>query len=307
MVNKLLLVLLLLPSVFYYFSSQIYSPWYLENLFATPLVFIVIYLVIAVCLFPLLTIRLFIITLILNFAITYIAILVTRSNSSQGSCNEQLSILQFNNGYNESNITQLANYLLDKDFDLVALQEITPFARSTLLRTLTPKYPHAISGISHKAYITTDQLVLSKHPLQQTKYHRDKTTAFVIQSLWLVDDYVIDLFTVHPPSPREYTLWKKRNTALYKLKTLVNQSSNDGVLALGDFNLSSYSPRIELFESALSTQSLGSWPNTWMIPEQLAIPIDHFYASSLIRICTRKTINSLNYSDHYAIETKVSL
>lgn len=291
----------------YHILPPIYSPWYIENLLATPIVILVLYLIFALCFCYLFTAKAIVVWGGINLLSIVTIVLLFQNSSFNGNCDKSVEIFQFNNAYNEKNVDELTRFLANNNYDLVALQEVTPFVRSTLLRKLKQHYPHVISGISHTSYVNTGQLVLSKYPLDNVKYQNNNSSSYVIQSQWLVHNTEVKLFTVHPPSPRNYLLWKKRNTALYKLSKDIEHTLEENIIMVGDFNLSSFSPRFRIFEQVFSTKPIGSWPNVALLPPKLSIAIDHLFVSNQIEICHRTIREELSYSDHYAIEAHLML
>jgi len=307
MVNKYLHCVIIFPAVLWLLIPQVYSPWYVENLLASPLIFLLGYFSLLALVARYIKIQVVLISFVVNFLIVTIISLKNVSRNDSNHCNNPITIFQFNNSYDDKYIARLSNFLTESQYDLVVLQEISPLSREALIDSLSPFYPYFVSGISPTRHLTTDQLILSKYRFTDTRYHQQGLTSHVIQMQWHVQHKPIHLFTLHPPSPRTQELWKKRNLSLYQLMNQVKLLGNETVLLVGDFNLSSYSARMEPFNKGLSGDFIGSWPNFTPFPAYFTLAIDHVFVSPSVQTCSRERIENFNYSDHYPILTKISL
>ncbi len=291
------------PSFMWYLLIQLYSPWWLENLVATPLVIIPLYFI-SPFIFFLSSNKNLLTGLLLNLGI---AIAYNGNfNNSEPRCVEGNRIFQFNIKYDETNLNLLAKFLIKENYDFIALHEVSPIARKSLLHKLNPYYPYFISGINKQLSIETDQLILSTHPLKNTRYQTYEGSSYLISTVWKLDNKLVKVMVLHPPSPRTEQLWLKRNQTLYQLQRMIQQSKEDKILVIGDLNISDHSARLKPITKKLINKHLNSWPNHSLIPQSFGYSIDQLWLSLPGRICSKNTINKLDYSDHYAIETKVS-
>ncbi len=305
--NKFLFAILVSPSILWLIRPNIYSPWYVENLLGSPTVIFLVYLITLIVLLKWLSAKIILSALLINMTITtYVLFKEYIPQSPTSKCSNALSIFQLNNKYDEKNIKKLSSYLSSNSYDLVSLQEITPNSRKQLINQLSPTYPYFVTGIAADFSMTTDQLVLSKYQFSHIKYFGQKPASFLIEMQWQIDEELIHVFTLHPPSPRTEILWKTRNQTFYQLLSQIKLSSNKKILVVGDFNLSSFSPRIELLKMVPITKYVGSWPNYFYIPSFFSLAIDHVFTSPSLNICSRKIIKAIDYSDHYPIFTKVT-
>jgi endonuclease/exonuclease/phosphatase (EEP) superfamily protein YafD len=307
MVNKYLPYILVFPAIFWLFIGPIYSPWYAENLFSSPLIILLSSLTLNLVFIRYIKIKTVLICFIVNVFIVAVCSLRNIGKSDSTRCNNPINVFQFNINYDHKHTNRLSRFLNKNQYDLVVLQEISPLTRAALIKNLSPFYPYFITGVSHLKHLETDQLILSRYRFTDTQYHLQLSTSHLIQTQWHVNQKNINLFTLHPPSPRTHDLWKKRNLTFYQLLDQVNILDNEKVLLVGDFNLSSYSSRMEQFTRALSWSFIGSWPNSSNFPAYFTLAIDHIFVDLSTKICSRERIDNFNYSDHYPILTKISL
>ena len=130
----------------------------------------------------------------------------------------------------------------------------------------------------------------------------------------------MNLYTLHPPSPRNEKLWQSRNKTLYQLKhalespseisSLIGRSSMKNLLlkesiVIGDLNLSKHSGRISVLRQNMNTEFVNSWPNNRYALPFMGLAIDHFWVSNPASICSRQRISQFSWSDHYAVKTQV--
>lgn len=291
------------PCFIWFLLVQSYSPWWLENLVATPLIIVPLYFI-SPFIFYLSDRKKLFIGLFINLciAISFNGNFFNRETE----CFEEDRIFQFNMKYDESNLNLLANFLIKQKYDFVALHEVSPIARQSLLDKLTPYYPYFISGINQQLSLETDQLILSTHALKNTKYQTYDGSSYLISMQWKLANELVKVMVLHPPSPRTEQLWLKRNQTLYQLQRMIHQSIADRILIIGDFNISNHSARLKPITKNLISKHLNSWPNHSFIPQVFGYTIDQVWLSLPGSVCSKSIINTLDYSDHYAIETKIS-
>jgi len=294
---------MLLPSMIWFYFTRLYSPWWLENLFSTPLILIVILILLLLIFSVFIPIQKMILCGVFNILAV---ILINNSFMKETSvCSNPIAFFQFNIKYNEENLKDLADYLISKPYQLIAIQEISPKAKSKLIAVLAPYFPYFINGIDTKNKFNNDQLILSVHPFTNVKYYTNQQSSFITKSHWQHPSRKVNLLTLHPPSPRNKALWERRNKTLYQLKYALTTSALDFSIVIGDLNLSQHSIRLEDLMKGMDTSFVNSWPNKDYLPIFLGLSIDHFWLSDEARICERKHIKKLDWSDHYAIKTTI--
>jgi len=307
MENRYTFLILILPSVVWVLLPPIYSPWYIENLLSSPFVILVGFLILMITLYHHFNIKMVILCFALNCGVIGATVYKNITKKERFNCSDTMTIFQFNNMYNASHTDKLIRYLEKERYDLVALQEISPQVRKTLIKALSPFYPYFINGISNIKHIETDQLIFSQYRFTHTKYHQQFSASHLIQTRWHIGSSPVQLFTLHSPSPRTHELWRRRNLTFYQSVGQIKLLANEKVILVGDFNLSNYSSRIEQFSEGISADYIGSWPNLKYLPAYFTLAIDHVFVSDSSKTCSRERINNFEYSDHYPILTKIVL
>ncbi len=306
------MVLLLLPSLLWLCFKQLYSPWWLENFFSTPMLIVVIYFIMMIAVIRFISIELCIIYLLINFLLASFFNNAFGPNDisglNQNQCEQAVKIFQFNMKYVEKRdeIAELMTFLLEERYDLITLQGVSQQFKVKLIETLSPYYLYFINGENRHLQVFTDQLVFSRFPFFNVNYYKSNYRSYVISSQWRLADKVINLHTLHPPSPRSEALWQIRNKVLYQLKNRLNRSSKNVTMIIGDLNISKHSNRINVLAKGMNTFYVNSWPNKAYIFPFSALAIDHFWLSKSETICMRKRIDKFYWSDHYAIDTEVA-
>jgi len=311
--------------------KQVHSPWWLENISATPFIVLPIYLVLMLSLVSFLSIGQCFSYLLVNFIFAICLNNTVTFNNEQ--CVNSISVFQFNIKYQEgeNELTSLAEHLIAEEYHLIALQGVSQKSKGQLIAKLSPYFPHFISGASAKQQVYSDQLVFSRYAFTKVNYVKNGNSAYLITSQWQLPFTDINLHTLHPPSPRNEKLWQTRNKTLYRLKhelkrvtkgklTKVGKSvigeSDDNVpvsdalaknsLVIGDLNLSKHSDRIHYLKNDMKTRFVNSWPNKPYIPMLFGIAIDQLWISKQASICRRERIGQFTWSDHYAIKTLIN-
>lgn len=306
------LVLVIAPSLTWVLLKQLYSPWWLENISSTPLVILLLYLILMVALLPYLTYFHCITYFVAN--VTVVIALNNLPLQSTDLRTETYRLFQFNMKYHDTKqaLDELLEYLNDEEYHLIALQGVSQQAKQYIIGKLSPNYPNFITGENPEVEAYSDQLVFSPFSFSGIKYYKTDHSALLISSNWHPDEEVVNLYTLHPPSPRNEKLWLKRNKTLYQLKQALNYAKQEallvrGTIVIGDLNLSKHSDRLTSIFTNMDTRAVNSWPNFVFIPSFLALAIDHVWVSEGISICARERVGQYAWSDHYAIKTCLTL
>jgi len=310
-------ILILLPTIIWTLMKQVHSPWWLENLASTPFSLVAIYLVIMLAFISFLSIQQAIIYFTINFFLAlYLNNTVIFNNQD---CADPVSIFQFNIKYQEggNQLTPLIEHLINERYDLIALQGVSQRSKRQLIEKLSPYFPYFISGGSAEKDVISDQLLFSRYAFANISYVKDGQHAFLITSQWQLPFDEINLYSLHPPSPRNEELWQTRNKTLYQLKYALNNLPLDTLseekasvkksLVIGDLNLSKHSKRMNILKEGMHSRSVNSWPNKPYIPMLFGLAIDQLWLSNSASICARQRINQFTWSDHYAIKTQLNL
>ena len=306
------LFLVITPSVTWVLLKQLYSPWWLENISSTPLVILLLYLILMVVLLPYLSY----VHCITYFAANVIFVIALNNLPLQTKNlhAETYRLFQFNMKYHDTKqeLDELLEYLNDEEYHLIALQGVSQQAKQYIIEKLSPNYPNFITGENRQVEAYSDQLVFSPFSFSGIKYYKTDHSVLLISSIWHPGEEVFNLYTLHPPSPRNEKLWLKRNKTLYQLKQALNYAKQEALpvretIVLGDLNLSKHSSRLTRLFTDMDTRPVNSWPNFVFIPNFLALAIDHVWVSKGIFICARERVGQYAWSDHYAIKTCLTL
>ena len=187
--------------------------------------------------------------------------------------------------------------------DVIVLLEVTPWLIAQLA-DLADRYPHRIAEPQEGNFGIA---LFSRLPLRNTAVISLGPAG--LPSLKVEVEADGRRFTVvgtHPLPPIGAAMTGDRNAQLADLARLAQQTRQTGqpLLALGDFNLSPWSPHFAqlLADSGLRDSAAGrgiqpSWPVGW---PPLWIPIDHVLYSDGIQIRHRVIGPDLG-SDHYPV------
>ena len=300
--------LLLLPGLLWVALRRYNELWWVDNIVSIPSIILLTYLT---CTIILLFYRQWIIGAA-SFVITLcpVPLLVTSEIHQARQCDGKLKIIQFNIFYENPDINQLINYLMQNPADLVIMQELSPNVGDKL-HSLDDLYPFYFGGQQNLGY-PSNQMILSKYPLEPVTIYHTPDGQEVVRALWQVNEgEAITLMTAHPPSPRNENLWQRRNALIRTIEMLTERYPSEEMLVVGDFNISAASPGFsELFEH-FQSMPVATWPTSIKglpIPEFTMIGIDHLWLKStsmLRQICHRQSMSEPDGSDHRLVETVV--
>ena len=313
----LMLTLVLMPSIIWLLLKQIHSPWWLENTVSITFIILVIYSVLMLMLINYLSYVHCIVYFLINFLLALLFNNISNFNRitifNNQACVEPVTFFQFNIKYTESELEldELIAHLIAGQYHLITLQGVSRQSKQELIERLSTYYPYFIRGDSDRQQVYSDQLLFSRYAFSNLKFYKSGHSAYLISSQWQLPFSEINLYTLHPPSPRNEKLWQTRNKTLYQLKhalktSQVKSSISKKVLVIGDINLSKHSNRIRLLKQDMHTKFVNSWPNKRYILPAFALAIDHFWVTKPANICSRQRISKFSWSDHYAVKTQVN-
>ncbi len=297
-------ILLFLPASIWLVIRQYHDIWWAENLTSIPALFLFAYLGFALVLLVCRHWVKAVFSVIIGFA--SIAFLLPTQITNNQTCENPLTIIQFNLFYENPDINQFINYLLKHPADLVVMQELSPQVGEKL-HLLDDIYPFYYGGQRGVGY-PSNQMILSRYPLEPVSIYHTPDGQEVVRAKWQVDS-PITLMTAHPPSPRTEPLWQRRNALIRTIETLTDLYPTPEMIVIGDFNLSAASPRFNKLFYGFQTQPVASWPTSVKglpVPAFVMIGIDHLWLkseNSNRRICSRATTNQPIGSDHRLVTT----
>ena len=299
-------ILLFLPALIWSLARQYHDVWWAENLTSIPALVLFIYL--AFSLIFLACARWAKAFTLIAISCAFVPFLVPTQVNSSKACENPLKIIQFNLFYENPDINQFINYLQKHPADLVVMAELSTKVGQKL-HLLDDIYPFYYGGQPGVGY-PSNQMILSRYPLDPVSIYRTPDGQEIIRALWQVDK-PITLMTAHPPSPRTEPLWQRRNALIRTIETLTDLYPEPEMMVIGDFNLSAASPRFSERFSRFQTQPVASWPTSIKgvtLPAFSMIGIDHFWLKSESmnrKICTRLSNSQPNGSDHRLVTTVI--
>lgn len=310
----LTLLLLILPSMIWLLLKSFHSPWWLENIFSTPYVIPVVALLMIICFSRVMILSVACVVLLMNSALAFYLDNMSLDNTSHlnttnKSCTATMPIFQFNLKYNEKphDLASLVLYLKSQPYQLISLQGVSLSTKNMLVDELSPYFPYFINTNSMKPYAHSDQLLFSLYAFKNTKHYKHGQSTFLISSLWQTPNIDIQLYALHPPSPRSESLWKIRNKTLYQLAHELEKNSKANAVVIGDLNISAHSARLESLTHNMSIVPVNSWPKIEFLPAFIGVAIDQLWLSSEHDICQRARVTGFDWSDHYPIATQINL
>lgn len=297
------------PAVFWLATFIQGSIWWMENLASYLGLFLVTYLVFA-----------FFFAIHQWFAHSAICIALASAfavssprlkQSPEITCTNPINIVQYTlNSHENYQVNTFIHYLKTQPADLVIVQEVSPYNKGQL-KTLSYLYPHFYDG-----HLSTDhrldQVILSLHPLENMSVFLTQDEQPIVQGIWQIDEHrQMRLIVANPVFPSTQAQWHKRNAILLTIESMVNHFSDDEVLIIGDFNLSSNSIRFDNLLPEFQTFPVASWP-TWSdtlhTPELLMVALDHLWLKSPPegqKICQRQGLIAASGSDHILVKTQL--
>ena len=301
-------ICLVLPVLFWALLRQHNDLWWIDNIVSIPSVILLVYLIYTVFLLFrrkwVIGISSFIITL------CFIPFLVPSEVHRTDKCEGKLKVAQFNLFYENPDINQFINYLIKNPVDLVIMQELSPSVGDKL-HLLDDLYPFYYGGQHHVGY-PSNQMILSKYPLEPVTIYHTPDGQEVIRATWQVEEgEAITLMSAHPPSPRNERLWQRRNALIRTIEMLAEVYPSDEMMVVGDFNISAASPSFSGLFEEFQSSPVSSWPTSIKglpIPGFTMIGIDHFWLKSKSmqrKICRRQSLSHPEGSDHRLVTTVV--
>jgi endonuclease/exonuclease/phosphatase (EEP) superfamily protein YafD len=216
----------------------------------------------------------------------------------------KLRLISFNISYENSieNFENMREMILLEKPDIVQFQELSPQMQDKI-KTLRSIFPYS-AGLN-KPKGPFDSLILSKHPLTNTKVGDNHV---VIANL-ILNEAKISIVGIHLFTGESKKNFNNALQQISYLKTIVS-NTNKNLILLGDLNMSSTSKRFAKFLKETNLYTYTSYKNitsTWpaFMPNLLGIQIDHILFSNNFKMVDKKTSNSFG-SDHRPLIVELS-
>jgi len=208
---------------------------------------------------------------------------------------ENLKIIQINLLKLNSDTKPSLALIRSENPDIVALYEVVP-EHKPLLDALT-EYPHRAKAPYR---LGMDLMILSRHPLEQTKLNIPASLACQIRT----KSRAITLFSAHPPIPQNPAGWRDRNRILLALAAEAKGTAGPRII-VADFNATPFSGVFRQIQeqSGLRSSAIGYFP-TW--PTLPLFALDHLLVSPEFQVIDKQRGPSVG-SDHRPVITKLAL
>jgi len=249
--------------------------------------------------------------LLLGIGITFscyriLPLYINTSTEAKASKEELISLTSINLLSTNRNHKAVADFITDKNPDVLVLSEYTPYWDRELLETLN-SYPY-----KHKV-IREDNFgigVWSKIPsIIETIYFSEYQLPSVLLNA-TESEAPFSLIATHPFPPVGQGQFELRNNQLDSIARFLNKKKLKNAVVIGDLNTSSFSRNFQFFKekSALKDSRDGfgilpSWPTNAFI---FQTTLDHALVSKNIEVMKREVGRNIG-SDHLPIYLEICL
>ena len=229
---------------------------------------------------------------------------------------KHLNIAQLNLNYDNPNLEHLTSTLTNINFDLLVLQEVSD-DKHQKLQKLKNHYPYSF-GLTPPQSTPAGMAIFSRWPISEQRIHQLGYKSGVVIELIIqhpITHLPLQVFTLHPGSPRNERLWEFRNKTLQHLTQLVSHSPLSHIIVVGDFNSSPWTPSFKtlLTTSQLNNSAQGfgyipSWSYSKRTPFSLvtSVYIDHLLFSDTLSLVDKR-YQSIQGSDHRLLLTQLAI
>jgi endonuclease/exonuclease/phosphatase (EEP) superfamily protein YafD len=225
-----------------------------------------------------------------------------------------LKLAQLNIHYENSNIEELLSILNTADYDLLVLQEVGD-NRHQQIQNLSQTYPYSIGTSASPSGL----VLFSKWPIVEKKIHDlGYTGGHIIEAIIQSPETSepIQIFSLHPTSPRNETLWQLRNVALDYVAKKAHESPLPYKIIIGDLNTTPWSLQFKqlqknsmLINSANGFGYIPSWSFSSINKLMRIISsayIDHCLISDSLIVINKRN-QTINGTDHLLLITELAI
>ncbi|WP_413701771.1 endonuclease/exonuclease/phosphatase family protein [Psychromonas sp. KJ10-10] len=293
-----------------------YGYWWLDNLLSLKLQWaLVALLMLAVNFFIIRKALIF--SLLTCLMLSYPPLSQFVNNTQAHETTQLLNIAQLNLRYQNPDIEQLLERLNSSEYDLLALQEASDNWHRQI-QSLSKSYPYSVgtsdSSPSPSGLVLFSRWPIVEHQLHFLGYRGGHVIEAIIQSP--ETSTPVQVFALHPVSPRNAELWQLRNKELNSVAQLVANSSLQYKIIIGDLNTSPWSWQFKRLQnqSLLSnTSNLFGYIPSWsyrqdnpLITWLSSAYIDHCLISDDF-ILIDKSQEQIRGTDHLLITTLLGM
>jgi len=314
--NLLLLGLILLPAV----SANI-TVWWLDNLLNLQLQWSIVALLLQFLNHFYFKIYPWPITLAYFSLVTYNLIPLyikphTAKEIMKKTAYSEINVAQLNLQYDNPNLKQLLPTLGNIDFDLLVIQEASD-QQYQLINQLGQYYPFNF-GISKNEATPSGMAIFSRWPIIEKHNHNLGAQRGHLLEVLLQHDRLnspIQLYALHPVSPRTKKLWQTRNSSLKEMARMIASSPFTHKIVVGDFNSSPWSAEFKNFQKNTQLKSSADgfgYISSWSYSDNPVLSlissayIDHQLVSKNVSVLNKNS-TPISGSDHQLILTQLQI
>ncbi|MCP4320907.1 MAG: endonuclease/exonuclease/phosphatase family protein, partial [Alteromonadales bacterium] len=229
------------------------------------------------------------------------------------SDNQYLTIAQLNINYDNNRVKQLLPILMDSDFDLLIIQEASDEQHKSIQK-LAHYFPYTF-GLSPTEGTPAGMAIFSRWPITEKHLHNFgyKSGQVLEVIIQMPDATPLQLYSLHPGSPRTKELWQLRNQTLHTIAEKVVMSPFSNQIVVGDFNSSPWSSSFKQLQQTTrlknSAEGFGYIPS-WSISSKPFLSIltsayiDHSLVSYSFQVLS-KHAKKISGSDHLLLITEL--
>jgi endonuclease/exonuclease/phosphatase (EEP) superfamily protein YafD len=230
---------------------------------------------------------------------------------------EILNIAQLNIRYENPNIDELIFKISTSAYDVIVLQEVAD-NRHEEIKTLMQYYPYSI-GTKPLESSPSGLALFSRWPIVNKKIHdMGHIEGHIIEAIIQTPktSMPVQIYALHPSSPRTEKLWHLRNATLDYVAHQVASSFLQYKIIIGDINTTPWSTEFKYLEkiSSLTNTAAGfgyipSWSysnRNNLIRVFSSAYIDHCLVSDSFRVI-KKEYQVIKGTDHVLILTKLGI
>ncbi|WP_244950651.1 endonuclease/exonuclease/phosphatase family protein [Vibrio superstes] len=245
-------------------------------------------------------------------ALLFLVLTPTKSALSGSTCSDSVTVIQYNLAFENTNLEQFVEYIETTRPDLVVMQEVSP-QHGQFFDRLFKLFPYRYGGQAKIGY-PSNQLILSRQTLYGMSVYRTPDGQNIISGVWQPRQGIdVGILAAHPPSPRNKTLWYRRDALIRTVEHLAASSATPRNMVIGDFNLSASNHAYKARFSEYTSMPVASWKGVRSeieLPAMAMASIDHLWVKSdtaeQITLCSREALLEIFGSDHVPIKTTIS-
>lgn len=238
----------------------------------------------------------------------------TQSISDKSLHRSSFTVNQLNLNYYNPKIDTLFANELSPVADLTVLFEVNDTHRAKFIKLRGQHFDYGSAQIEG----FPDGIgIISRYPILTRQKHTvfsDDVKGVIVELHLAVNHHLVRLFALHPPSPRNKTLWLKRNEMLEYLTFMLNKPSKfEHTLVLADFNTPPWSHHFPYQTSLNTCDDFAGYYISWQmlkLPAQInwlaGLPIDNCLISKSLTITDFNT-RYQDGSDHFQLQYQVNV